>query len=114
MSEKSEKELCVDFHGCATAEGVPAYLVRDLWQYLRAQVRPGDFMLAVLANDLFSAIQYADPIAAQSLRGIVRFIYLNLPARCWGSREAVNDWLMDSEPRQRLPALISERQKRWL
>lgn len=76
----------------AVAAGVPVYLVPGLIRYRFDHALPGDALSAILANDLFSAVQYADPIVLQSLRPISQFIYLHCPAISWGSRENVTHW----------------------
>jgi hypothetical protein len=53
----------------------------------------GDFLLAVLRNDLSGAIAHADDTSMRNLRRISQFIYCNIPRVCWGSKERVDEWL---------------------
>lgn len=52
----------------------------------------GDFITAVLTNDLFKAVGRADLENKKALNDIVNYIYNNLPRQCWGSVENVEEW----------------------
>lgn len=54
---------------------------------------PGDFVLAVLHNDLMDAVCRADADSLASIRDIVLYVYNDLPSPCWGSLQNVNLWL---------------------
>jgi len=54
--------------------------------------RPGDFLQAVLENDLKNAVGRADDEHIVNLPAIVAYLYNHLPAICWGSPEEVNAW----------------------
>ena len=45
----------------------------------------GDFLTAIVENDLFEAVSRADYYNLISLRNICSFIYTYLPASCWGN-----------------------------
>ena len=53
----------------------------------------GDFLYAVLSNDLTSAIFRADLDNRAALYEIVQYIYNEIPADSWGSTEKVEAWL---------------------
>lgn len=53
----------------------------------------GDFLQAVLGNDLRGACERADDINQSLLFDIVYYIYNELPAACWGSPAKVQAWL---------------------
>lgn len=53
---------------------------------------PGSFVEAVLQNNLFEAIAYADDINRVSLVGITRYVYNDIPSPAWGSRETMLHW----------------------
>ena len=61
--------------------------------YLLHGYQPGDFLTAVLRNDLREACGRADDMNARALMQHVRFLYNCAPASCWGSREQVRDWM---------------------
>jgi hypothetical protein len=55
-------------------------------------IDPGDFLRAVLSNDLFGAYGRADDFSKADMDLIVKFIYNKLPGDCWGSTERVSTW----------------------
>ena len=61
--------------------------------YVEHGVMPGDFLSAVLRNDLRTAVAHADPINAARLAEIVRFWSLEAPSFCSGSPERVSRWV---------------------
>jgi hypothetical protein len=64
--------------------------------YVQRRENPGSFLTAVLSNDLFEAIGRADENSLASLKGIVGYIYNELPGDVWGSREKVKRHLSGS------------------
>ena len=66
------------------------------------QRRPtGDFLGAVLANDLVGAFSQADDRNSLAMRDYVFWLYNYAPGRSsgvWGSREAVAAWLSGKDP----------------
>ena len=73
--------------------GLPEDVLDTLKLYVFKRLRPGDFLTAVLSNDLQSAVGHADDKRMESLRRIVQFVYNDLPGACWGSPEKVRAWL---------------------
>ena len=63
----------------------------DAWAE-RAQL-PGGFVAAVLRNDLFDAIGRADESNIAAIHSIVAYVYNEMPAACWGSREKCAAWM---------------------
>lgn len=61
--------------------------------YLSHGIRPGQFLVAVLENDLFEAMSRADSYNAATIHQIVIYIYNRLPCAAFGSRERVQEWL---------------------
>lgn len=54
---------------------------------------PGDFLQAVLSNDLMNSMGRADMDNRDGLFEICSYIYNEIPAPCHGSREAVAAWI---------------------
>jgi hypothetical protein len=71
----------------------PVEIVESLLRYWHDRTPTGDFLRAVLANDLTDAVYRADDTNVRCLAGIVRFIYEQLPHESWGSRAKVQAWL---------------------
>lgn len=55
---------------------------------------PGDCGRALLANDLFGFMGRADEDTIANILPITRHIYNRLDARCWGSYEKVDAWIL--------------------
>ena len=78
---------------------VPEHMRGGLQRYIEDGIEPGSFLLAVLANDFVNAIGMADGINREYLSDWALFLYNELPGRgshkpdCWGSREAVDNWI---------------------
>lgn len=53
---------------------------------------PGEFLQAVLRNDLREAVGRADPGNLVALPAYIGFLYNEAPGGCWGSLENVKAW----------------------
>ena len=62
-----------------------------LW-YVTTGQPVGDFLHAVLCNDLQGAYAHADDENARALRSIVRWVFNRAPSSCWGSLNHVRAW----------------------
>jgi hypothetical protein len=71
----------------------PAGVIESLELYVKKRVPPGDFLYAVLTNDLRGAFCHADINNREVMFEIVNYCWNNIPASCWGSRENVQAWL---------------------
>lgn len=72
--------------------GIPYALLESLVAY-RDRGRPvGGFLEAFLANDLRSAVGYADPESLAAFRALATFVHCQMPAGAHGSRERVAEW----------------------
>lgn len=69
------------------------YIKESLERYVNFKIKPGGFLTAVLENDLKEAFARADHINRYRMFEIVSYCYNEIPANCWGSKKAVNDWL---------------------
>ena len=56
-------------------------------------IPPGDFLRAVLENNLMEAFSRADGENTRDMAEIMEFVYNDMPVDCHGSREKVNAWL---------------------
>lgn len=68
-------------------------MLDSLRLYVFEHLPPGQFLTAVLSNDLNGAIAHADDTRMAALKRIVQFVYNDLPSQCWGSKEKVDRWL---------------------
>lgn len=67
--------------------------ISSIMDYVNHGVPPGDFITAVLSNDLKEAFGRADSFNSANMKLIVEFCYNYIPAGCWGSPERVKAWL---------------------
>lgn len=67
--------------------------IRSLREYADERIPPGGFIYAVLTNDLMGAFGKADVQNRLSLFEICSYVYNEMPARCYGSKKIVAEWL---------------------
>jgi hypothetical protein len=72
---------------------IPESTLETLLNYRDHRLQPGSFVRAVLANDLFKAMERGDAESIAALPEIVKFIYWEFPGNIWGSFEAIRDHL---------------------
>ena len=76
---------------------IPDYTREAIDAYVQHRIPVGGFLTAVLTNNLFEAFARADDNNIAAMFDIVRYIYNETPAVCWGSTEAVTKWLEGKE-----------------
>lgn len=74
---------------------IPRHMHEGLVEYVMRGLRPGDFLVSVLANDLAGAAQRADVLNRHVLREYVYVLKNHAPAPCWGSPALVEGWVND-------------------
>lgn len=65
----------------------------SLDRYVRDSTPTGDFLRAVLSNDLMQAMARADDENRRDLFDICDYVYNDMPSGCHGSPEIVKAWL---------------------
>jgi hypothetical protein len=68
-----------------------------LERYVKQRIPTGDFLRAVLSNDLFDAMGRADLDNRRDLYEICQYVYNDMPSTCWGSPAIVDAWLAKEE-----------------
>ncbi len=75
-------------------QAIPVHLRDGLRAYLMQYVRPGDYLLAVLRNDLLDAMRRAaDTSAVFAVRSIALYLFACAPPKSYGDRDNVDHWL---------------------
>jgi hypothetical protein len=79
------------------------YVVRDfdarvdmidaLNRYINDGVPLGDFLYAVVTNNLSEAVSRADRDNLFNLPALVIYLYNEAPMDCWGSKESYESWI---------------------
>lgn len=72
---------------------IPEYMMPALERYIERGCHPGGFLTAVLASDLFKAVDRGDSQNVAALPSYVIYLYNHAPSDCWGSYEKVRDWI---------------------
>jgi len=78
-----------DFFGMSIPEHVRGGLLR----YASEHVQTGDFLRAVISNDLREAVARADDENMRNIPAIVNWLYWEAPSECWGSPEKYQEWI---------------------
>lgn len=76
---------------------IPEHMQDGLRRYITDGIPPGDFLQAVLMNDLKGAFSQADHINRPRIYNFLMFLYNYAPSPCWGSREKYLAWMGDDE-----------------
>jgi len=72
---------------------IPDQIQSALDRYVEQKLKPGSFTYAVLCNDLHSATMHADNVSIARIKEICSYVWNELPAECWGTKEVVDMWL---------------------
>lgn len=72
---------------------IRADVLDSLIRYAETGCPTGGFLAAVLSNDLIDAVARADAHNRRTLCDIAGFVYTEMPRACYGSREAVRQWI---------------------
>lgn len=80
-------------HADKVAHTLSAEKIAPLKAYVDHGRQPGDFLLAVLSNDLTAACGRADVSNRRLLPEYIEFLYNYAPSNSWGSPAKVIAWL---------------------
>lgn len=72
---------------------IPEHMQEGARDYVERGVAPGDFLAAVLSNDLVGAFSRSDHINAEAMHDWVRWLWNEAPRECWGSPAKVATWI---------------------
>lgn len=72
---------------------IPDYMQEGIDRWVNHGILPGDFLTAVLTNNLFEAVARADEENLHNLPAYVGYFYNEVPGSCWGSIEKVKSWM---------------------
>ena len=74
-------------------EGADSFAMSSIKHYVERGIYPGDALGGLLENDLKKFLTHADERYTQSLVPLFKYVYNFVPADCWGSREAVVNYV---------------------
>ena len=72
---------------------IPEYTKQAIDAYVQDHRPVGDFLTAVLSNDLALSFGRADEENRRALFDIVSYCWNEIPGPCWGSPKKVRAWL---------------------
>lgn len=72
---------------------LPESLREGVKLYIEQGIPVGDFLQAVIENNLIEAVGHADSQNIRILKDIVLFFYWEVPSICWGSKEKYEEWI---------------------
>lgn len=84
---------------------IPERMMGGLRRYIDHGIVPGDFLCAVIENDLSEAVGRADSENMRNLPAYVGYLYNEAPRACWDSKEALVAWVeAKAKERAEVPA----------
>jgi len=76
-----------------TEYGIPGYMHGGIVRYYENGIPPGDFLSAVINNDLKEACGRADGTNIDALKAYVMWFYNCAPMGTWGYANATEDYI---------------------
>jgi hypothetical protein len=74
-------------------DSIPELIIAQIDNFHVEHLPPGDFVQAVLENDLTSVLSFADEDSFKALRSIWAYCHKSLPPEAWGNPDLVASWL---------------------
>jgi hypothetical protein len=76
---------------------IPERMRGGMIRYVNAGILPGDFLVAVITNDLKEAVGRADDENVQLIPLYVRWFYNQAPSPCWGLPKRLREWVQERQ-----------------
>lgn len=94
--EEAKIAIGLPFHGMI----VPGHMHGGMLRYAFDYCPVGEFLEAVISNDLRDAVGRADDDNITNIPALVFWFYNHAPGECWGSREKYRAWLLKAPIRK--------------
>lgn len=72
---------------------IPDRMGGGIERYVKHGIKPGDFLTAVIENDLHMTLSRADDENLKNLSAYVGYFYNEVPQSAWGSKAKMNAWM---------------------
>ncbi len=82
-----------EMHASMAGFAVPLENREPLVMWVLSGVEPGEFLQAVLVNDLRMAVVRASRTSMHGIVETVRWLISDAPSKCWGSEVNYHDWM---------------------
>jgi len=70
----------------------PVKVLAAINRWVEYRDYPGSFVTRLLCNDLTGTVRSADEESLAALPILLRYLWNEVPADCWGSEDKVNEW----------------------
>lgn len=80
---------------------IPDRMMGGIRRYIDQGIVPGEFLCAVIQNDLRETVGRADEENMGNLPAYVAYFYNEAPSLCWGSPKAMQEWIELHEEKRR-------------
>lgn len=87
------KTLFFELYFTGEYADIPVHMQEAMKRYVLEGVEPGDFLTAVITNNLRNAVNRADAVNLPLLKTYVRWFYNVAPGNCHGSVEEMKTWI---------------------
>ena len=81
---------------------LPERLQGGVQRYIEDGIQPGDFLTAVIQNNLTETVGKADDDMIKIIPQIVGWFYNEAPAICWGSKNKMKNWILTKDTQYKL------------
>jgi len=71
---------------------LPEHIRGGMQRWIEHGIKPGNFLQAVIRNDLVDSFGQADEINLAAIFDIVEFMYNEAPGNCWITKENIKNW----------------------
>lgn len=99
--EKELENFLRDWNSCYTSRNPikppPIDSMRSLYQYVTEGSIPGDFVMAILQNDLYGAIGNAPLLEVDGIIALTQYLLICFPIQCYGNPDKVGKWLNETK-----------------
>ena len=89
----SEQDKAKDLIYTTGKYHIPERMMSAIKRYINHRHPVGDFLTAIICNDLKEAVARADEENMANLPAFVTYFYNEAPSMCWGSVDKMKDWL---------------------
>lgn len=72
---------------------IPERMMPGIKRYVEQGIRPGDFLVAIIQNNLKVAVGMADDENLRNIPAYVSYFHNECPMACWGSPEKMKQWM---------------------
>lgn len=90
---QTSRKLFFELYFTGEYADIPEHMQAAMRRYVLEGVEPGDFLTAVITNNLRDAVNRADAVNLPLLRTYVRWFYNVAPGNCHGSPADMHEWM---------------------